>query len=133
MDKDLNLLYEIKEIKSLLKNIEKRLEDIESKAIDKHIVLNERDKILNVDNIWNSAKDIIKRELTEVSFNTWIKPVTQFKIEGNIIYLQVCNDFSKSILESRYMDLLKNAINQVMGNSCNIKLVIEGDSEKEAN
>ncbi len=76
---------------------------------------------------------VAKRELTEVSFNTWIEPITQFEIEGDIIYLQVCNDFSKSILEARYMDLLKNAINHVRSNSSNVKLVIEEDSEKEVN
>ena len=140
MDKNLSLLYEIKEIKSLLKVIEKRLENIEDEVLDRSRVLTEghdcddlsdKDKKLNADNVWNNAKDIIKDELTEVSFNTWIEPIIQFKIEENTIFLQVCNEFSKSILEARYIDLLTNAIYQVMDSSFNLELLVEEDLKEE--
>lgn len=84
MNEKLNLLYEIKDIRSILKDIEKRLGNIEDEILDKNILLSRehdcddivnKDKRLNIDNIWNDAKDIIKCELTEVSFNTWIKPI----------------------------------------------------------
>lgn len=126
MDKNVNLLYQIKEIKSLLKVIEKRLENIEGEILDKSRVLTEgHDGEDPSDDVWNKAKDIIKDELTETSFNTWIEPITQFKIEENTIFLQVCNEFSKSILEARYIDLLTSAIHQVIDSSFNLELLVE--------
>lgn len=53
-------------------------------------------------------------------------------MEGNIIYLLVCNDFSKNILESRYMDLLKTAIAHVTDNPYNVQLVIEEDIKSDS-
>lgn len=132
MDKNVSLLYEIKEIKSLLKVIEKRLENIEDEILDKSRVLTEgHDGEDRSADVWNKAKNIIKDELTETSFNTWIEPITQFKIEENTIFLQVCNEFSKSILEARYIDLLKNAIYQVMDSSFNFELLVEEDLKEE--
>ena len=60
--------------------------------------------------IWEKTINIIKGELTEVSFNTWIKSITPLSIDGITIKLGVPNDFTREILETRYKDLIINAI-----------------------
>ena len=60
--------------------------------------------------IWEKTLNIIKGELTEVSFNTWIKSISPLSIDNNYIRLGVPNQFTKEILESRYKDLLSNAV-----------------------
>ena len=63
--------------------------------------------------IWEKTLNIIKGELTEVSFNTWIKSITPISIENSYFKLGVPNQFTKEILESRYKDLVANALNLV--------------------
>ena len=48
---------------------------------------------------------MIRREHTEVNYNTWIKPIENAYIEDNNIIVDVENDFIKAILEDRYLTL----------------------------
>ena len=67
----------------------------------------------NLDSIWSNVLDIIKVELTEVSYNTWLKTIIPISISDNNIVLAAPNDFTKGILEGRYLNLIKNAIKEV--------------------
>ncbi|MCY6958210.1 chromosomal replication initiator protein DnaA [Clostridium brassicae] len=63
-----------------------------------------------LEQLWTKTLNIIKGELTEVSFNTWIKCIVPLSIENDTIKLEVPNDFTRGILESRYKSLIINAI-----------------------
>ncbi|WP_234118433.1 chromosomal replication initiator protein DnaA [Clostridium hydrogenum] len=60
--------------------------------------------------LWEKALNIIKGELTEVSFNTWIKSITPISINKDSIRFGVPNQFTKEILENRYKDLIINSL-----------------------
>lgn len=60
--------------------------------------------------LWEKTLKIIKGELTEVSFNTWIKSITPISISKDIIRFGVPNQFTKEILENRYKDLIINSL-----------------------
>ena len=55
----------------------------------------------NLDQIWDSVLGLIKVELTEVSFNTWLKSIEPINLEDDVIILGAPNDFTKGILEGR--------------------------------
>ena len=63
--------------------------------------------------IWEKTLNIIKNELTEVSFNTWIKSISPLSMNNDFIKLGVPNQFTKEILESRYKDLISNSLKVV--------------------
>ena len=81
----------------------------------------------NLDSIWNDVLDIIKVELTEVSYNTWLKTVIPINISDNTIILGAPNDFTKGILEGRYLNLIKNAIIEVTKKEYSIDFIIPGE------
>ena len=81
----------------------------------------------NLDSIWNEVLDIIKIELTEVSFNTWLKTVDPIAITEDKLILAAPNEFTKGILEGRYFNLIKNAIAQATGEDYDIQFTIPGD------
>ena len=54
---------------------------------------------LNVNEIWDKTLQLVKSELTEVSFNTWLKTIDPITINGNTLVLSVPNKFNKEILE----------------------------------
>ncbi len=80
----------------------------------------------DLEELWTSSLDIIKTELTEVSFNTWLKTIDPITISDNRIMLGAPNEFTKGILEARYLTLIQNAINQVSGQNYEIKFMIQG-------
>lgn len=61
--------------------------------------------------LWEKVLSIIKGELTEVSFNTWIKSAVPLSISEDTFKIGVPNDFTKEILETRYRDLIIESIN----------------------
>jgi chromosomal replication initiator protein len=89
---------------------------------------------LNV--IWQRTLELLKNELTEISFNTWIKTIEPVSLSANSITLGAPAEFNKGILESRYLALIKNAVKQVTSKEYNILFVIpsqESSSKEELN
>ena len=82
---------------------------------------------LNLDEVWIGSLQLIKSELTEVSFNTWLKTIEPIAINDNQIILGAPNEFTKGILEARYLTLIKNAIKQVSNMDLNVKFLIPGE------
>ncbi|MFS8540895.1 MAG: chromosomal replication initiator protein DnaA, partial [Tissierellales bacterium] len=83
--------------------------------------------VSDLENIWNEALKLIKVELTEVSFNTWLKTINPVMIAEDKIILAAPNEFTKGILEGRYLNLIKNAIKQVTNKEFNIQFTIPGE------
>ena len=72
---------------------------------------------------WEKTLTIVKGELTEVSFNTWIKSIVPISIESDLVKLSVPNDFTRGILNSRYKDLIINAIKLITSKKYNIEFI----------
>lgn len=84
--------------------------------------------------LWEKTLNILKGELTEVSFNTWIKSATPLSVNNDTISLGVPNNFTKEILEARYKDLLQNAIKLISSKKYNLEFIIlseEQDNDKQ--
>lgn len=81
------------------------------------------------DEIWNETLKLIKGELTEVSFNTWLKSITPISADEKTFVLYVPEDFTKGIIETRYSSLIKNALKQTTGKEYNVKFTITKSEE----
>lgn len=68
---------------------------------------------IQLSELWHRAIELLKSELTEISFNTWINTIEPISMNSNTISLGVPSDFNKGILDSRYSTLIKNAIKQI--------------------
>lgn len=84
-----------------------------------------------LNNLWEQALNIIKGEISEISFNTWIKSCTPISISNNILKLSVPNEFTKGILDTRYKDLLIQALKIVTSRKFKIEFYLESDLEEE--
>lgn len=81
----------------------------------------------NITEVWEKTLDVIKVELTEVSFNTWLKAIQPISMKDNVIAFSVPDDFTKGILEARYVTLIKNALKQVASEYFDIRFVIPSE------
>lgn len=88
--------------------------------------VNEDKKHLN--KIWDKALVFFEEELTSVSFATWIKPIKIFDLNKDKLILSVANDFSKSIVESRYTNLIKTIISQITGQDIDVEYIINEEN-----
>jgi chromosomal replication initiator protein len=74
--------------------------------------------------LWQKTLDLLKNELTEISFNTWINTIEPLSLGQNSIELGVPAEFNKGILESRYSALIKNTIKQLTFREYEINIVV---------
>jgi chromosomal replication initiator protein len=74
--------------------------------------------------LWEKTLNIMKGELTEVSFNTWIKSAMPLSMSSDTLKFGVPNNFTKEILETRYKDLILNALKIVSSKKYNIEFTI---------
>ncbi len=84
-----------------------------------------------LEQLWIKTLNIIKGELTEVSFNTWIRSIIPISVDDNTIQLEVPNDFTRGILESRYRDLIVNAIKLITSKKYSIVFLIASEDTSE--
>jgi len=83
----------------------------------------------NLLEIWEKTLNLIKTELTEVSYNTWLKSLEPITIKGKTILLGVPNDFNKGILETRYESLITNAIKQITSQDYKLEFIVPGSEQ----
>lgn len=80
--------------------------------------------------LWEKTLNIIKGELTEVSFNTWIKSCEPISISSNTIKISVPNSFTQDILEKRYKDLVINSIEAACSKLYKIEFLIGSEIQE---
>lgn len=80
-----------------------------------------------LDNIWSEVLNLMKVELTEVSFNTWFNTIEPVSISSDKVILAAPNEFTKGILVGRYQNLIKNAIKHVTKEDLDIVFIIPGE------
>ncbi|MGG7079531.1 chromosomal replication initiator protein DnaA [Clostridium sardiniense] len=77
--------------------------------------------------LWEKTLNIIKGELSEVSFNTWIKSCEPISMSSDTIKISVPNAFTQEILEKRYKDLVANSIKAICSKLYNIEFLIASE------
>ncbi len=80
---------------------------------------------------WERTLELLKPELTAVSFDTWVYPLTPVKIDHkeNKLYLSLYNDMAKSILEGRYITVIENAVKEAFGKKLKVIFIYSEDPQ----
>ena len=61
-----------------------------------------------INELLTKAKDLLKSEVTGISYTTWIQDIEIQSIDNNVITILTPNFLHKNMLESRYLPLIKN-------------------------
>ena len=62
---------------------------------------------------WDKALELLKTELSGISFETWIKTLEPLAMDETSITLRVSSVYQKGILQTKYLDLIKNTIKHI--------------------
>lgn len=76
---------------------------------------------------WEAILSIIELETSSVSFNTWFKETELLSIEDSKLVVSVKNEFTKEILNTRYLELIRNSALQVLNKEYAIKFVLPNE------
>ena len=74
------------------------------------------------------AKELLKTEMTGISYATWIDPMQIKDISNNVITLLTENEMQIEMIKSRYMPLLKNTFLYITSIDYDIEFSIKEDS-----
>ncbi len=77
------------------------------------------------------AKELLKNEVTKISYETWIRDLDIESAENGNIVLIANNAFQKESIISRYHDLFKNTFNYITNKNCEITVVLKDDITDE--
>ena len=65
---------------------------------------------LDKQELLTKAKELLKDEVTSITYETWIKPLEIQSIEGNHIVFKAISEYHKDFIQSRYSPLILNTL-----------------------
>ncbi len=65
---------------------------------------------LDKQELLTKAKELLKDEVTSITYETWIKPLEIQSIEGNHIVFKAISEYHKDSIQSRYSPLILNTL-----------------------
>ena len=80
---------------------------------------------MDIVSLWDKVLQLIKGELTPPSFNAFFKQIIPLKLHKNDLILLAPNDFTKGILEDRYLNLIESSVQQLSLKKYNVKFVLD--------
>lgn len=74
--------------------------------------------------IWQEVLEIMASELAKPSFDTWIKDSRPVHFEGNTLFVELPNEFTRDWVDARYAAPLRKTLRHVVNKDWDLKLVI---------
>ena len=91
--------------------------------------------IMNNKDLWNAFLENIKKEITDISFETWFseEDTKFYDFKDNILTITVNQEFIKKHIEDHYMEIMNDAIYKVTNSSVTINIVLESELQNIVN
>ena len=83
--------------------------------------------------VWQRAADRIRETLGQVSFETWIGPLSFVAMDSGTATIEAPNRFFRDWVSDRYLDLLRHSLSAEVGTPVDIKLTYGKDIGASSN
>lgn len=83
--------------------------------------------------VWQATLSEMSNELSKPSFETWFKSVRPVSMNDFCIFIEVPNEFTREIIESRYRNLIINTLRKVTASNYDVTFIVspkQFDSEE---
>lgn len=84
---------------------------------------------------WEEIKQTVRKEfeLTDVSFDTWIKPLNFYEVKQDTVVILIPSDQSHALnyISSKYKNFFKVIISEMMDRTYDISFILEKDAIEE--
>lgn len=80
---------------------------------------------------WETIKETIRKEyeLSDISFKTWVQPLTFYKVEGDMITILIPSDQAHALtyITNKYKDYFQVTISELFNHTYSIHFLLERD------
>ena len=84
---------------------------------------------------WNQIKETVRNEydLSDISYNTWVKPLSFNNIKDDIVTIMIPSDQAHALkyISNKYKSYFQVTISEMMNHTYDISFVLEKDVEDE--
>ncbi len=81
--------------------------------------------------IWDSVLSQMSEEISQVSFNTWIKPIRPVRLTADEIILSVAGSLNKNMVMTKFRSLIESCIEFAAGRAFNLNVIIEDEKTEK--
>ena len=86
---------------------------------------------MDIQAIWDQACAVMHTEMTEITFNTWIKAALRpLGAQGDQFFIEAVTDFYYSFVVPRYAVLIGNSLSEVTGRPMKAKILTPAQAEE---
>ncbi|NLC07692.1 MAG: chromosomal replication initiator protein DnaA, partial [Syntrophomonadaceae bacterium] len=85
----------------------------------------------NLAHLWKQTIILAQEELSQPSLDAWLKSINPTSFQDDTIILSVPNVFAKDWIENRYIGLLQEKIEFLLGRKINLRLTTSNDADIE--
>ena len=75
----------------------------------------ENDNNINVQYLWDNCLNVIRDNVSEITFKTWFFPIIPLSYDGKVFTIQVPSQFFYEYLEEKFVDLLRASLYKEVG------------------
>ena len=81
---------------------------------------------MNNNEIWNAFLENIKKEITDISFDTWFseEDTKFYDFKDNVLTITVNQEFIKKHIEDHYLEIMNDAIYKVTNSNVTFNIVL---------
>lgn len=84
---------------------------------------------------WDEIKETIRKEyeLTDVSYDTWIKPLSFYDVKDNVVIIMIPSDQAHALnyISSKYKNFFKVIISEMMNHTYDITFILEKEATEQ--
>lgn len=78
--------------------------------------------------IWELVCTELKKEITEISFNVWLKDLKPVEMKQGEFVLSIYSVYKKQIVESNYLSMIESALKNLMGIDITVTIFAEDEN-----
>lgn len=86
-----------------------------------------------LNDLLEQAKELLKDEVTKISYETWLKNIEIIGKSGDTYILKASSIFQKENIETKYKDLFVNTFKFITNTNCDISVVLNEENSQELN
>ncbi len=85
-----------------------------------------------VKEIWSQAQEILAKNATKPTFQTWILPTQLLALSGDEATIGVCNEFVKNWITGHLLESITDALSQVIHQNVSVKIVVDPSLKQDS-
>ena len=74
--------------------------------------------------VWKEVLSICKKKVSETMYTMWLEPLELVKFENNTFIFVISTEFKKTIVLSKFSDVIKSSFEEVMGFPVEIDILV---------